>query len=162
MRTRLLYAIAALAAAGSLETAALAQGAVSSTTGVTGTTAPTVRRPDTGFTVHNGVTYFLRNNRVNAVTPELIPKGQIMTDSGRLMADGPGIDGFTLEDGIVYHTRAGLRQRIDAPGFVPGGHIMTLDGALVTMPPGVIGFPGAQAVTIPGRGPAPATSAEPR
>lgn len=148
MKTQILTAMVAIAATFStLDIRALCQSG--GTLGENTPAAPTTTQQRTGFAVQDGVTYFVRNNRVNPVNDSLIPKGQIMTATGRLESQDTPVDGFILREGVVYYSRAGVMSRIDT-GMVPGGQIITLQGNVIPMPNGVIGFPGVQAVTVPG------------
>ncbi|MCF7788078.1 MAG: hypothetical protein K9N47_18290 [Prosthecobacter sp.] len=101
-----------------------------------------------GIVFHRGQTYFIRHSRAARVDVTLVPKGQMLTTEGRLVAlpsDFVKDTTRTVRGGLVaiqgqaYLIRHGRMQRVNAE-LVPEGQVLTAEGQLVPLPLDFSGF----------------------
>lgn len=101
-----------------------------------------------GIVFHRGQTYLIRHSRAALVDVTLVPKGQVLTAEGRLVAlpsDFANATTTTLREGLfavlgqAYLIRHGRMQRVNA-ALVPEGQVLTAEGQLVPLPSDFSGF----------------------
>lgn len=101
-----------------------------------------------GIVFYRGQTYLIRNSRAALVDVSLVPKGQVLTAAGRLVAlpsDFASATTPTLREGLfavlgqAYLIRHGRMQRVNAE-LVPAGQVLTAEGQLVPLPLDFSGF----------------------
>lgn len=101
-----------------------------------------------GIVFHRGQTYLIRHSRAALVDVTLVPKGQVLTAEGRLVAlpsDYARATTPTLREGLfavlgqAYLIRHGRLQRVNAE-LVPEGQVLTAEGQLVPLPLDFSGF----------------------
>ena len=101
-----------------------------------------------GIVFHRGQTYFIRHSRAALVDATLVPKGQVLTAEGRLVALPPDFANATtptLRGGLLavlgqaYLIRHGRLLRVNA-ALVPEGQVLTAEGQLVPLPLDFSGF----------------------
>ncbi len=101
-----------------------------------------------GIVFYRGQTYFIRHNRAALVDVTLVPKGQVLTAEGRLVAlpsDFVNATTATVRGGLVaiqgqaYLIRSGRMLRVNA-ALVPEGQVLTAQGQLVPLPLDFSGF----------------------
>lgn len=101
-----------------------------------------------GIVFYRGQTYLIRHSRAALVDVTLVPKGQVLTAEGRLVAlpsDYARATTPTLREGLfavlgqAYLIRHGRMQRVNAE-LVPAGQVLTAEGQLVPLPLDFSGF----------------------
>ena len=110
--------------------------------------------PRESSTVHDGIvfyrgqTYLIRNSRAALVDVTLVPKGQVLTSEGRLVALPADVvkdttptvrEGLLTFQGQAYLIRNGRMLRVNA-ALVPEGQVLTTEGHLVPLPLDFSGF----------------------
>ena len=101
-----------------------------------------------GIVFYRGQTYLIRHSRAALVDVTLVPRGQVLTAAGRLVAlpsDFANATTPTLREGLfavlgqAYLIRHGRMQRVNAE-LVPAGQVLTAEGQLVPLPLDFSGF----------------------
>ncbi|OYW74021.1 MAG: hypothetical protein B7Z37_19330 [Verrucomicrobia bacterium 12-59-8] len=101
-----------------------------------------------GIVFYRGQTYLIRHSRAARVDVTLVPKGQVLTSEGRLVALPTGFvrdttttvrEGLCTIRGQAYLIRHGRMQRVNAV-LVPDGQVLTAEGQLVPLPLDFSGF----------------------
>ncbi|MFZ2280959.1 MAG: hypothetical protein WAW39_24385 [Prosthecobacter sp.] len=101
-----------------------------------------------GIVFYRGQTYLIRHSRAALVDVTLVPRGQVLTAEGRLVAlpsDFANATTPTLREGLfavlgqAYLIRHGRMQRVNAE-LVPAGQVLTAEGQLVPLPLDFSGF----------------------